>query len=403
MKILLGVSGSISAYKSLDLARGFINAGHEVKVILTKGALNFVIPQVFKYLGAQEVYLSEDDFVHDNVLHISLSKWCDQLVIAPLSANTLARLARGEASDLLSSVFLSVTSDKIISLFPAMNTNMLHHPFTEENLKQIQKIKNLKNIFISKSNSGLLACGDVGDGKLPTVEEINEIVPLLTTNFLEKKIVISTGATISPLDPVRYLTNSSSGMTGYFLACEFLKSGFQVSIVAGLNSTPKLDLLTKHPHFSLIRTSTVTQMSNAIIKELADANLYIGAAAVSDIEFPIAEMKLKKQQLGDSLPIIKSTDILKSIIDSNYPDLKIIGFAAETNLSNEVLLEKFNSKPVDLLIGTKVNNGIQDNCSVIGFNNLDAYYRIMQKKEIIFEGQLSKEKLASLILNRIQL
>jgi phosphopantothenoylcysteine decarboxylase/phosphopantothenate--cysteine ligase len=403
MKILLGVSGSISAYKSLDLARGFINAGHEVKVILTKGALQFVVPQVFHYLGAKNVYLAEDDFQNSNVLHIELAKWCDQLVIAPLSANTLARLVRGEASDLLTSVFLSITNDKMISLFPAMNTNMLHHPFTEENLKHLAKIKTLGNIFISATDIGLLACGDIGDGKLPSVEEITEITPLLQTNMQNKKIVISTGATLSPLDPVRFLTNSSSGLTGYFLAKDFLKLGYEVSVVAGIYATEKLNLLKKHPRFSLTRVATVTQMSETIHAKLTNANLYIGAAAISDIEFPDVDHKLKKDEMTDSLKIIPATDILKSIIAKKYSHLKIIGFAAETELSDEILLKKYHSKPVDLLIGTKVNNGILCEKPTEGFNNTEAYYRFMENGKITFEGKLSKVDLAKNILDRIQL
>lgn len=403
MRILLGVSGSISAYKALDLARGLINEGHELKVILTKGALQFVVPQVFKYLGAAEVYLSEDDFKHSNVLHIDLAKWCDQLVVAPLSANTLARLARGEASDLLSSVFLSITSEKMISLFPAMNTNMLHHPFTEENFKEIQKMKTLKNVFISETNSGLLACGDIGDGKLPSVDEIVEIIPLITTKTQNKKIVISTGATVSPLDPVRFLTNSSSGMTGYFLARDFLSLGYDVHVVAGIHATEKLNFLQKHPHFTLVRTGSVNDMSDAIDKELPNAVLYVGAAAISDIEFPSASQKLKKQDFGESIKIIKAKDILHSIIEKKYPYLKIVGFAAETELTDEVLLNKFNSKPVNLLVGTKVDNGIREGKMAEGFNNPDAYYRFMEKSKITFEGQLSKKNLAIEILNRIQL
>jgi phosphopantothenoylcysteine decarboxylase/phosphopantothenate--cysteine ligase len=403
MKILLGVSGSISAYKSLDLARGFINNGHEVKVILTKGAENFVIAQVFRYLGAIEVYTNNEDFNHKNVLHIELSKWCDQLIIAPLSANTLSRLARGEASDLLSSVFLSITDEKMINLFPAMNTNMLHHPFTEENFKSLTKLKTLKNIFISPTDSGLLACGDIGDGKLPTVEEIIEISPLINTQIKNKKIVISTGATIAPLDPVRYLTNSSSGITGYYLAKDFLAAGFEVHVIAGTHATSKLNLLTKHPRFKITRIGTVNDMSKTIHAELNNAVLYIGAAAISDIEFPYVDQKVKKQDISDSLKVIKAEDILQSIIEKKYTGLKIVGFAAETELTDEVMTKKFNAKPVDLLIGTKVNNGIQTNTPAVGFNTNHGFYRLMEKNKITFEGVLSKTDLSSQIMSRMQL
>jgi len=403
MKILLGVSGSISAYKTLDLARGLINKGFEVKVILTKGALKFVVPEVFKYLGALEVYHSDEDFSHKNVLHIELAKWCDQLVIAPLSANTLSRLVNGETSDLLSSVFLSIPSNKMISCFPAMNTNMLHHPFTQENINKLTKLSTLKNIFVSKTNSGILACGEEGEGKLPEVLEMLEIIPLLNVNFNHKKIVISTGATLSPLDPVRYLTNSSSGLTGYFLASEFLKNGFEVYVVAGLHATSKLELLFKHPHFHLERVGTVLQMKNSIERQISEAILYIGAAAISDIEFPEQNHKLKKEEFSGSLKILSAPDILASLVNRKLSHLKLVGFAAETNLSKEALLKKFKSKPVDLLIETAVNNGIKDPHLMTGFNHDKAHYRFMEKEIISFDGMLLKKDLALEIMTRLKL
>ena len=158
MKILLSVCGSISAYKSLDIARGLINNGHEVRVILTKGALKFVVPEVFTYLGALDVYLENDDFHYKNVLHVELARWSDILVIAPLSANTLSRLARGEASDLLTSVFLAFEATKPIAVFPAMNSHMLSHPFTQVNFQELKKLKTLDNIFISFSVRPSISC-----------------------------------------------------------------------------------------------------------------------------------------------------------------------------------------------------------------------------------------------------
>ena len=133
MNILLAISGSISAYKTIDLARGLVKLGYEVKIILTKGATEFVVPNLYTYLGVSEIFLDQDDFKHKKVLHIDLARWCDIFVIAPTSANTLSRLARGEASDLLTSVFLAIEPKKPILIFPATNTNMLHHPFTEQN------------------------------------------------------------------------------------------------------------------------------------------------------------------------------------------------------------------------------------------------------------------------------
>lgn len=407
MKILLGVCGSISAYKSLDITRGLINKGHQVKVILTRGARQFIVPEVFGYLGAEEFYLDEDDFKHKKVLHIELARWCDTFVIAPLSANTLSRLARGEASDLLTSLFLAFDQKKSILLFPAMNSSMLNHPFTQENLADLKKIKNLDNLFIAETDVGILACNEFGAGKLPSVLEILELIPTLKAPFIksqqQKKIVISTGATISPLDPVRYLTNSSSGITGFHLAISALKRGHNVSVIAGKNAVLELDLLTKHPNYKLQRVTTVKEMHDVVHTELKDANAYLSAAAISDIEFDVNLEKIKKENIIDSIKVKKAPDILKSVIEARIPNLKIVGFAAETDLSDSFLKQKFDSKPVDLLVGTKVNNGLTGNLELQGFNIDHANYRFVKKDTITQLQPLLKNELAEIIFKEINL
>lgn len=401
MRILLGVSGSISAYKSLDIARGLVKKGHEVKVVLTSGALKFVVPEVFTYLGVSDVYQSEDDFKHKNVLHIDLARWCDVFAIAPVSANTLSRLAQGQASDLLSSIFLALEPHKNTLIFPAMNTNMLHHPFTEKNIEDIKKLKTLKNLFVSPTDAGILACEEVGLGKLPNVDEIIEIIPTMIKpiqSIEQKTILITTGATIVPLDPVRYLTNSSSGITGYYLAEAALLMGHKVVMVAGANSTAKLNLFSKHPNFQLIRAKTVEEMKSAVHAHLNDADLYISSAAISDIEFDVSDSKIKKDSLGDSLKIRPATDILKTVLEKKSAKLKVVGFAAETDPSDAVLNKKMQSKPVDLLVGTKVNNGLTKNEEVAGFNADFAEYRLLSPKGFTYEGILTKRELAHKII-----
>lgn len=407
MKILLSVCGSISAYKALDIARGLVNNGHQVKVVLTRGARQFVVPEVFTYLGVEDVYLDDADFKHKNVLHIDLARWCDTLVIAPLSANTLSRLARGSANDLLSSIFLAIEAKKTIAVFPAMNSLMLKHPFTQENFAELKKLKTLNNVFVSLTDEGVLACNEVGAGKLPNVSEILELIPTLKAPFNEydqrKKIVISTGATIAPLDPVRYLTNSSSGITGYHLAVVALKRGHDVSVIAGKQAVGELDLLKKHPNYKLTRITTVTEMHDAVHAELANASAYLSAAAISDLEFNVASEKIKKDSIEDTLKVKKSIDILKTVIEARIPNLKIVGFAAETDLSDEVLTKKFNAKPVDLLVGTKVNNGLVSNTGPEGFNLDHASYRFMEKGLITHPRSLAKSELAEIIFQRINL
>jgi phosphopantothenoylcysteine decarboxylase/phosphopantothenate--cysteine ligase len=355
----------------------------------------------------EDVYLDDADFNHKNVLHIDLARWCDVLVIAPLSANTLSRLAQGQANDLLSSIFLAIEPEKAIAVFPAMNSLMLKHPFTEENFSQLKKLKTLNNIFISLTNAGVLACNEIGAGKLPHVEEIIALIPTLKAPFnLEakrKKIVITTGATIAPLDPVRYLTNSSSGITGYHLAASALKHGHEVVVIAGKNAVNELDYLAKHPFYKLIRVTTVNDMHQVVHAELKNASAYLSAAAISDIEFEISSDKIKKESIEGSLKVKKAIDILKSVIDAKIPNLKIVGFAAETDLSDAVLTKKYNSKPVDLLVGTKVNNGLTTTSETLGFNVNQAHYRFMENGVITTDKTLKKCELAEIIFQRIKL
>ena len=224
MRILIAVCGSISAYKSIDIVRALVKEGHQIKVVLSKGAENFVVPQVFRYLGAESVHASDSDFKYPSskadkgtVLHIELAKWCERLIVCPLSANTLAKIVTGEASTLLTSIFLALPKDRPCIFYPAMNSEMYTHPFVIENFK---KLKSLPNAFIFPTQKGILACGDIGPGKLLETEKIIETIPTINpfSNKEKLTILISTGATISPLDPVRFLTNSSSGETGYIFA-----------------------------------------------------------------------------------------------------------------------------------------------------------------------------------------
>lgn len=406
MRILLAVCGSISAYKAIDLARSLVKNGHEVKVVLTKGAEQFVVPNVFTYLGVKNVYTFQDDFKNTGVLHVELARWCEKLVIAPLSANTLSRLVEARANDLLSSLFLALEKNIPILVFPAMNSEMLTHPFVIENFEHLKKLKSLSNIFIAETKAGLLACNDEGKGKLLDVEVICDLIESVNLNSNRKNILITTGATVAPLDPVRYLTNSSSGITGYYLAKSFLAKGYNVTIVAGMNSSEKLNLLSNHPHYQLLKVKTVDDMFNAVHAHINQCDIFIAAAAVNDVEFNYSDEKIKKDQMENTISVKPAKDILKSVIDfkkSKKQNLKIVGFAAETNLSEEILLKKFNSKPVELLIGTKVHNALvgEDHKNIEGFNNSSANYKLMKDAKIIFEGNISKEKLAEEILQRI--
>ena len=404
MKIILGVTGSISAYRALDLTRKFTKEGNKVRVILTKGGERFVRAEVFTYLGAERVYTSEDDFKSYTdeeapILHISLTKWAHKLVIAPLSANTLKKLCSGSADDLLSSVFLAWKKDRPILLFPAMNTEMLTHPFVQENIK---KISTLPNIFFSSTKKGKLACGDTGEGKLLDIEEIAELTYTINLESPKKNILLTAGATLSPLDDVRFLTNASTGKTAVPFIRKLLEKGHTVSALIGIYATTDINLFKQHPRFTCIRVTTTQDMLNEVKKFFPKCDIYISSAAIGDIEFSHTTGKIKKGKLDSSLKINSAPDILESVIKEKKENQTIIGFAAEKELSDDVLFEKIQRKPVDLLIGTKVHSGLVGDESRQGFGTNSAFYRIIKNnKETIQEGFLSKEELANTLLTSL--
>lgn len=403
MKFILGVCGSISAYKSLDICRGLTKAGNEVRVILTKGALEFVKPEVFRYLGASQVYLPHDDFNpqamgQGNVLHIELSKWADQLLLAPASANTLAKLSQGRCDDLLSSIFLASPKTPTI-IFPAMNTNMLGHPLTQKNLAALS---GLSNVFIHPTKSGELACGDEGEGKLQDVELIIETAPVIKLDKPKKKVLLTTGATIAPLDPVRYLTNPSTGLTGYELAKSFLQMGYAVTLIEGFKSSPKIKYLKDLPHAQVLSANTTREMQALVMANIQSHDIYISSAALSDIEFAPSAQKLKKDSLQGNLQIQQAPDVLKEVIElrSNKLQPQLVGFAAETDNDTSVFLKKWKNKPVDVLVGNRVSNGAMGKAE--GFGSDENQYTILKRDAVFFQGRLMKSQLAHKIAEALQ-
>jgi len=411
MNILIAVTGSISAYKSYDIIRNLINNGATVRVLCSNGALEFIRPQTFRYLGAKKVYLPTNDFLKDDeinssseeIQHIELSRWADQLLIAPASANMISQLSQGCTSNLISSVFLAWDNKKPIHIFPAMNSKMYHHPFTQENIK---KLETLDNILVHKPAKGLLACGDFGDGKLPSVELITDVILSSSLNFFEtnnttKNILISTGATIAPIDSVRYLTNSSSGITGFYIAQEALSQGYNVCVIAGKNASSRLDHLLCFKRYRLVRATTNNDFEIAIKNEMKNFHYYISAAAIGDIEFTPSNTKIKKSEMPESIVLKRTPDILKELLAKRSPTQKIIGFAAESGLNEKLLREKWTRKPVDLLIGTEVNNGLTNKSIVEGFSNDNAKYSFFENNNVTFTGMLKKKNLAKSIMSRI--
>ena len=401
MNVLLGVSGSIASYKAFDVARLLVKNGHAVKVVLTSGSMEFIRPETFRYLGVEATYLPGDDFIPkkldsgSNVLHIELSKWADKLVIAPASANTISRLAMGITNDLLTSVYLAFGMKPIL-IFPAMNTEMWKNSRIQEHKSTLERCP---QIGVINPESGLLACGDVGAGKFPDVNAVVDLIetynPILKKN---KKVVITAGATASPLDPVRFITNPSSGMMGISVAKAFLSQGFEVVLLAGHQCSSQVENLKGHPYCQIIKTPTTELMRQSALKVFPEADLYISTGAIADIEFDPATIKLKKEKMGNSLPFKQAADILKEIL-SIRKHQKIISFAAETETTQEVFMEKMNRKPVDLMIGNKVSNGLVGNHEVEGFQTTHGEYYFVEKNSIKGPQKLSKHELGEKLVS----
>jgi phosphopantothenoylcysteine decarboxylase / phosphopantothenate---cysteine ligase len=403
------VCGSISAYKTYDLARGLVKLGHSVRVVLSKGAQKFVQPEVFRYLGAEQVFLDEDDFTYPRlpgdapVLHVDLAKWCERFIVAPMSANTLSDFAMARAQGLLSTVFLALPSDRPVMLFPAMNTQMLNHPFVQENINILERFERHPNCFIAPTESGLLACGDEGEGKLMDVERMLQLIHWHRRRKSDnsRKILITTGATIAPLDPVRYLTNPSSGLTGALLAAQFHKLGDEVVVIAGKEAAQNFSWLTLLRDVSVISVTTTQEMYDAVHEHLAWATHYYSPAAIADFSFAAKDSKIKKETLESGLEIIQSPDILQSVLQNRRADQKIIGFAAETQLDQKIINEKLQRKPVDVLVATQVNSGHGPESEQQGFAKESASYKIFVKNTLFHEGPMTKLQLVSTLAGEL--
>lgn len=401
MNILLAVTGSIAAYKSYDVARALVKQGHQVRVILTQGAQEFIKENTFRYLGAQAVYGPLDDFnpknlnESQNVLHIELVKWAHKLIVAPLSANTLARLNLGITNDLLSSVFIARGNLPTL-LMPAMNTQMWSN---EKTKKHVEEISN-ETTYVVNPASGLLACGDIGEGKFPEVNAVIELINTLTPGLkTHKKAVITAGATAAPIDPVRYITNPSSGKMGMAVAKEFLKRGHEVILLTGHQCTSEVNDLLLHPHITIIKSPTTQIMRNHAVKFFPEADIYISTGAIADIEFDPATDKIKKETMTTTLHYKQAADILKEVLTLKKPHQKVVSFAAETQTTEEVFREKMNRKPVDLMVGNKVSNGLVGSEDVQGFQTEGGTYFFVTIEKTIGPVPLTKtgvgEKLAN--------
>ena len=388
--IVLGVTGSIAAYKACDITSKLAKKSINIDVIMTKSATNFVHPLTFQTLSSNVVNVDMfDDIKYWEVNHISLAKKADILLIAPATANIIAKLANGIADDMLSSVALATKNQIIIA--PAMNTNMYENPATIENIEKLKK----RGVKFIEPDSGMLACKDVGKGKLADVDTIVDIIDfyLNKTNELENKnILITAGATIEDIDPVRYITNNSTGKMGYALAEVSALMGANVTLISSKNNLKLPYGIKNH-----ITIRSAKDMYDEGLRLYDNMDIVIKSAAVADYT-PLQKLdnKMKKCDANLSITLKRTNDIIKKLGELKKHQI-LVGFAAETQNVYEYAKNKMVQKNMDMIVANDVSmNGA-------GFGTDTNIVQILFKDNTSIQvPQTSKQDLSKIILNSIK-
>lgn len=353
-RIILGITGGVAAYKSAEIARRLQDQGAEVRVIMTDSAQEFIRPLTLQALTGKPVHTDLLDAKAEAAMgHIELARWADAVLIAPATANFIAALSQGTANDLLSTVCLA-TSAKII-VAPAMNQAMWSQPATQENIQRLKQ----RSITVFEPDNGVQACGDIGPGRLQQPDIIVEQMgSIFEASILSgKHVVITAGPTREAIDPVRYISNHSSGKMGYALASAMINAGASVTLISGPAS---LEAPERCEFISIVSANEMLEAASLAVKK---ADIFISSAAVADYQVaePAAQ-KIKKKSDKMSLNLSKTPDIV-SILSKNNPNLFVIGFAAETEQVESYARDKLNRKSLDAIIANDVSRGD------IGFNS----------------------------------
>lgn len=388
-KLLLGVSGGISAYKSCELLRRLQDEGFIVDVVPTSASLNFVGKATWEALSGRKVLTDLWSDV-EKVPHILMAKENDLIVIAPTTADLLAKLASGRADDLLTNIVLASTAPKI--LVPAMHTEMWLNPATVANVKTLQN----RGFVVVAPDEGRMTGSDVGVGRYPEVSKIIEIINLtthITADLAGKKILITAGGTREPIDPIRFIGNRSSGRQGFALAAAAASRGAQVHLVAANTDLPVIEGVT------ITSVETAEQMAAVLEYEFSECDALIMSAAVADAKVAnYSEQKIKKEKL-DVVSFSKNPDILKNLSEKKKPGQIIVGFAAETISGLAELQqrgeEKLVSKSLDLIYVNNVSDG-----AVFGSENTQGLI-IDKNHNVIKVPQISKDTLSDILLDQL--
>jgi phosphopantothenoylcysteine decarboxylase / phosphopantothenate---cysteine ligase len=346
--VALGVCGGIAAYKVVEVLRGLQRAGCTVRVAMTKRACEFVQPLTFRALSGSHVVV--DDYAPDNpdpIAHITFSQTADLLIVAPATANIIAKFANGVADDFLSSTYLACSAPVLVA--PAMNTTMWEHPATQRNFERLRA----DGVHIMQPDAGEMACGTIGPGRLSEPERIVaaalEILQGSKRDLSGERFLITVGATREEIDPVRFISNRSSGRMGFALAEAALRRGGEVTMIAGVTTAAA------PAGVRVVKALSAEEMSQAVARESADASVFIGAAAIADYRpAQRAEQKIKKSEESITLTLERTPDVLSQVAASRANGMLVIGFAAETENVVENARAKLRNKKLDAIIANDV-------------------------------------------------
>ena len=385
--IILGVTSSIAAYKSANVASALVKKGCNVNVLMTENATNFINPLTFEELTKHKCIIDTfDRNVQYNVAHISLAVSADAFIIAPASANVIGKIANGIADDMLTTTVMACKCPVIIS--PAMNTNMYENPIVQDNLAKLERF----GYIIVPPAEGRLACGAIGKGKMPDEQVLLDYLERALSDkqdFKGKRVLVTAGPTLESIDPVRYITNHSSGKMGYAVARQAMLRGAEVTLVSGKVNLPPV------PFVKMIYITTAEDMYNAVTSEFENTDIVIKAAAVADFRPKrIADDKLKKADGMDSIELEPTKDILKEL-GKNKKNRFICGFSMETKNMTENSRKKLENKNLDMIVcnNLKVEGaGFQGDTNVV---------TVIDKTNITELGIMSKTEVADKILDRI--
>ena len=381
-RILLGITGGIAAYKAAELVRILKKAGAEVRVVMTAGAMEFITPLTLQALSGNPVHHALlDPEAEAGMGHIELAKWADLLLVAPASANFIARLTQGSGDDLLTTVCLATEAP--IALAPAMNQAMWREPITQANIARLIDIKGSK-LYLFGPAEGMQACGDVGPGRMLEPEEIAvQAADLFETGLLAGlNVVITAGPTREAIDPVRYISNHSSGKMGYAIAAAARDAGARVTLISGPVVIPAPERV------HCLRIESARDMLDSALAQLGQCDIFIAAAAVADYRpMTPANQKIKKSADSMELTLVKNPDVVATVAAHEQRPFTV-GFAAETQDVDIYARDKLVRKNLDMIVANDVS------MSDIGFNSDQNAVTVFWAENQQSFAQMSKQALA---------